>query len=320
MKTMLHRLMTITTILALTFAVAPTPDADAKPFPDTIELPDGFFPEGITIDAQRQVGYVGSLAGGAIQMIDLKTGESTELAPAVGPTAVAVGMTVDSHDRLWVASGGPVFSPATIPGFRVYDTNTGALLLDMPIAAGFVNDIIVTDDAAWLTDSFTANLIRVPIARDGSIGSPETVALEGDWVQPAGFGANGIAATPNGKQLIVAQATGPEAGSSALYLVPSDTVATSLDATRISLDEPLQSGDGLILNGRTLWVVGGPGVTKIDLNGQLTSGEIVDVLEVPGALTPTTGDAFGSKLYVVDAKFPLLGDPTASFAVTVIAR
>ena len=85
--------------------------------------------------------------------------------------------------------------PTTIAGFRVYDRSTGDLVLDQPLPAGFVNDVWVTDDAAWLTDSFSPNLVRVPIADDGSIGAPEFVPLGGEWVQTAGFSANGIVGT-----------------------------------------------------------------------------------------------------------------------------
>jgi hypothetical protein len=44
----------------------------------------------------------------------------------------------------------------------VHDTSTGELLLTQPVAAGFINDVIVTRTAAWFTDSFSPQLIRVP--------------------------------------------------------------------------------------------------------------------------------------------------------------
>ena len=59
---------------ALTTAEAkPSPDK-VKPFPDRIELPDGFQPEGITI-GPGATAYVGSLATGAIYAVNLRTGE-----------------------------------------------------------------------------------------------------------------------------------------------------------------------------------------------------------------------------------------------------
>ena len=147
------------------------------------------------------------------------------------------------------------------------------------------------------------------------------MAIGGEWVQPEGFGANGIVATQDEGHLIVAQATGPENdGSSALYVLPLDNDASSLDATRIELDEALLGGDGLVLDDRTLFVVGGPGVTEIQLSDDLTSGDVQGVLTVPGAVTPTTAAAFSSQLYVVDANFPAFGTPGTPFQVTAISR
>ena len=307
------------TLMAVS-AVAPA-SAATEPFPDSIDLPDGFFPEGITIDDQTATGYVGSLVGAGIQRVDLRTGESTTFAEPIGSPAMAVGMTVDDYGRLWVAAGGPILSPDTIPGFRVYDAANGDLIVDQPVAGvGFVNDVIATDDAVWFTDSLTPNLIRIPLGDDGAIGAPELVALAGEWVQTSFPSANGIAVTPDGKHLILAQATGPEPSTSALYVLPADLDAAALDATRISLDQELLSGDGLVLIGRTLYAVGGPGVTKVRLGPGLTNGNVVEVLNVPDAVSPTTADARGSRLYVVDAKFPFLGDSTTPFQVTAIAR
>ena len=291
-------------------------------FPDSIALPDGFAPEGITLDGTT--GFVGSLTNGAIQQIDVRTGDSTEFAPATDDGGPTVGLAVDNNGRLWAAAGGPVpgLFPDAVAGFRVYDTNTGGLLIgqDLP-NVGLVNDIWITSDAAWLTDSFSPNLIRVPIAEDGTIGEAELVAIGGEWVQPEGFGANGIVATADEAYLIVAQAMGPENdGSSALFVLPLDSGASSLDATRIQLDAPLLGGDGLVLDGSTLYVVGGPGVTEIALSDSLTTGAVQGVLTVPGGITPTTADAFSSQLYVVDANFPAFGTPDTPFQVVAISR
>ncbi len=296
----------------------PVTATDAR-FPTSIALPDGFFPEGITID--RHTAYVGSLVDGSIQRQDIVTGRSEQFASSPGAGRIAVGMDVDRLGRLWVAGGGPALDPAITPGFRVYDTRTGNLLLEQPVVAGFVNDVIVTRDAAWFTDSFSAQLIRVPLARDGSIGQPEYVPLTGDWQQTAGFNANGIVATPGGRYLIVAQSTAPEGAGAALYRVRVDTESVSLDAARIELDETLVGADGLVLVGRTLYsVAGASGVVKLKLSSALTRGSVVDTLVVPDSISPTTAAVFGARLYVVDAKFPFLGDPTVPFQTTAIRR
>ncbi len=230
-------------------------------------------------------------------------------------------MDVDRRGRLWVAGGGPGLDPAVAPSIRVYDTRTGALLLDRRVDAGFLNDVVVTRRAAWFTDSFSPRLIRVPIARDGSIGAPEPVRLAGDWTQVDGFNANGIVATPRGGRLIVAQSTAPDGPGAALYVVRALRGPDRLRADRIRLSDTLAGADGLVLVGRTLYSVAGPpGVVKLRLNRALTRAGVLRTLPVPGAVTPTTAAVFAHRLYVVDAKFPLFGDPTVPFQTTAIRR
>ncbi len=320
---MLRKLVLLVTLPVLAVSLSGGARAHDRPadtpFPTSIALPDGFFPEGIAID--RGTAYVGSLIDGSIQQQDLRTGGSTQFAASPGQGRIAVGMDVDARGRLWVAGGGPGLDPSVTPSLRVYDTTTGALLSEAIVSAGFVNDVIVTRDAAWFTDSFSPQLIRVPISRAGAIGMPEYVALGGDWEQAPGFNANGIVASPNGRELIVAQSTAPDVPGAALYTAPAESDATVLEARRIQLDATLAGADGLVLVGRTLYsVAAAAGVVKIRLSGPLTRGKIVDVLPVPGSVTPTTAAVFGPRLYVVDAKFPLFGDPTVPFATTAIRR
>lgn len=321
----------VAVLMACLLAVVPVAPAAATGsgglFPSTIGLPDGFYPEGIVID--RRTAYVGSLVDGSIWEQDLKSGRNGLFAAGPEAGGSAVGMDVDGHGRLWVAAGGPALNPALTPGFRVYDTDTGALLLDQPVSAGFVNDVIVTRSAAWFTDSFSPQLIRVPIARDGTIGAPEPVALAGDWEQvPDQFNANGIVATRSGRHLVVAQTVAPDGPGAALYRVRANGTSTELDATRIALDRTLVGADGLVLVGRTLYSVSNdvaaPGVVKIALRRALSEGRIVATLPVPGAITPTTADVLGPRLYVVDANFPELftqpPDPDVPFQTTAIRR
>ncbi len=306
-------------IAALTGLLVGPADADHRhrDRPDTIDLPDGFFPEGIAIN--RGKAYVGSLNDGAIEVLDLRRGTATEFAPSPGDDRIAVGMDVDRFGRLWVAGGGVAF-PGIVPGYRVYDTRTGALLADVELPqAGFINDVYVTRNAAWFTDSFTPVLTRVPIGRKGAIGRPEPVAIEGDWIQTQGFSANGIVATRGGRHLVVAQSTGPEGGP-AYYVVPAERSADRVEARRIDVDGAPSGADGLVLVGRTLYSVGGGAVTELRLSRNLERAEVTEILEVPGALTPTTADLFRGRLYVVDAKFPLSGDPTTPYQVTAIRR
>jgi sugar lactone lactonase YvrE len=285
------------------------------------QLPNGFSPEGIAIDERAAVAYTGSLVDGAIERIDLKTGEATPFAPSPGPHRMASGMDIDRFGRLWVAGGGG-FVPGVVSGFRVYDTRSGAVPADVTVPdAGYLNDVTVTRDAAWFTDSLGPALIRVPIGADGTIGSPEKVALGGDWVQTsAGFNANGIETTPDGRHLIVNQTQSADAHS-AFYLVPTQ-VAGLADARRVTLDGTTDGADGLELIGRTLYVANPQGVVEINLSGSLTDGQILGTTGVPGAAWPSAAKAFGGRLYVLDANFGAnlsnVGNPAAAFQVIAI--
>lgn len=303
---------------ALLVALLPA-SAGAAAFPDRIPLPDGFFPEGIAIHANTA--YVGSLNGGAIVSQDLRTGQTLPFAesPDGGAgTAITVGMDV-RDGLLWAAGGGPGLAPTVLPAVRAYDIDTGELVYERIVAAGFVNDVIATADAAWFTDSFGAQLIRVPIAGDGTLGEPENVAVEGDYAPGPGFGLNGIEAT--GNSLVLAQSAAPDGVGAALYAVPGDADAASLEAQRIELDGVLSGADGLVLVGRTLHVVAAPpDVVEIRLAGNLTTGTLVGTTVVPDSVTPTTAAKFGRSLYVVDAKFPTSGDPTETYDTVAIPR
>ncbi|MDW8804907.1 hypothetical protein P1P68_08935 [Streptomyces scabiei] len=307
--------------LPATGSARPVPAVDcATPFPQVLRLPNGFSPEGIAI--HKGMAYTGSLVDGSIKRIDLRTGTVRQFAPSPGPQRMAVGMEVDRFGRLWVAGGGSAFAPGHAAGFRVYDTKSGALLTDITVPdPAYLNDVTVTRDAAWLTDSRNSNLTRVPIAADGRIGSPEAVALGGDWgPASAGFNANGIVATPDGRHLIVARSQTVE-GDSGLYLVPARTDGAA-DARRITIHGTLGGADGLQLIGRTLYAVNPHGVDKVKLSRSLTAGQVVSATRAPGAAWPTTAKTFGGRLYIVDANFgenfSNVGNPTAEFKIVAI--
>ena len=64
----------------------------------------------------------------------------------------------------------------------------------------FVNDVVVTPQGAYLTDSRRMVLYRVPL----DLGSPRTLNVTGIPLQ-AGNNLNGIVATPDGRTLIAVQ-------------------------------------------------------------------------------------------------------------------
>lgn len=74
----------VLTALMLAGTSSPAAFAAATPAPpDRIELPDGFGPEGITID-KSAVAYLGSLTDGDIYSVDLTTGQSRTVLKVAG--------------------------------------------------------------------------------------------------------------------------------------------------------------------------------------------------------------------------------------------
>lgn len=270
--------------------------AAADPFPDRIELPEGFRPEGIVV-GHGSTFFAGSLADGGLYRGDLRTGSGDEIFPGDGtPT---VGLAFD-HDRVFAAGG------ASGTG-KVFDARTGDLLATYSFASSptFVNDVVVARGVAWFTDSQRSVLYGVPV--DGS-SRPITVPLSGDYVHQAGaFNLNGIEATPDGKQLVAVQsATG------LLYAIdPATGMATLIDVG----GKTFTNGDGLLLHGHTLYVVRNRAnvVSVVRLSPDLTSGEVVGELSHPGFDVPTTLDRFGSSLYFVNARFTTSPTPTTEY-------
>lgn len=297
-------------LLVTVAAVLATPAALAQAaFPTTIALPNGWQPEGIAIGPGGTF-YAGSLANGAIYRGNLRTGSGSVLVAGVAGR-VAVGLDHD-RGRLFVAGG------ATGKGF-VYDARTGALIREYALATGpaatFVNDVVVTRSAAYFTDSMRAVLYRVALSRNGvPAASAQPVALTGDFALVPGFNLNGIDATPNGKMLVVVQsATGK------LFRVDGRTGVTR----EIDLGAgAVPSGDGILLHGRTLYVVQNflNRIAVVRLAPNLSSGTIVRTITDPRFDIPTTIDRFGSRLYAVNARFTTPPTPSTPYAIVAVRR
>jgi len=292
----------LTLLLALLLAVAAPAAARAVTFPDRLDLPAGFSPEGIAI-GRGTTFYTGSLSGQGIWRGDLRTGDGALLVEGGGPF---VGMKVDAANHLWVA-GGPAGN-----GY-VFDAQSGSSLEVFQLApvgeASFVNDVVVTGEAAWFTDSFRGVIYRV------DLGTSQVTEVDLTAVAPAEpnvFRLNGIDATPNGKTLIAVNSTDGE-----LYRINASTE----DASVIDMGGASVAGDGILLAGHTLFAVRNQDhVAVIDLAPDLSSGTIVDQLTGDFDV-PTTVARHGSSLYVVNAAFRPPGAPPATeFWVTRIDK
>jgi hypothetical protein len=285
---MRRAILAIIAITALVFSASPA--TAHHRLPDRIPLPNGFQPEGIDITHDGTF-FTGSLADGSIYRGDVRTGEG-DVFIQPPPGRIAVGMKV--HKRLLYVAGGD-----TGDGY-VYDTRTGADVRVYDFApGGFVNDVVVTKDAAWFTDSFFPFLYKVPISRNGTPGDPsdvEAVPLTGDIVYEDGFNVNGIDATPNGKTLIIVQSN-----TGKLFTVDHSGVTSEIDLG----SENVMSGDGILFDGRNLYVVQNflNLVAKVRLDRKLTSGVVVSRTGDDDFDIPTTVAERGNALYLVNARF-----------------
>ena len=288
----------IATTVAL-LAVASGVAAAAPSYPSTIALPRGFQPEGIAIRANTF--YVGSIPTGSIYRGNLRTGSGSVFIQRTG--RAAIGVEVDNRNRLFVA-GGP-----TGKAF-VYNTRTGADIASYDLAPGFINDVVVTRTGAYFTNSNLAELYRVPIGRGGRLGTTvQKIALQPPYAQGAGFNVNGIDATPNGRWLVIVQSS-----TGKLFRVNPSTGAT----VEIALGgESVPNGDGILLDGRTLYVVQNTlnKIAVIRLNAALTTGRITTHIEDSRFAVPTTIDDLGRRLYAVNARF---GSPPATTDYQVV--
>jgi sugar lactone lactonase YvrE len=294
-------LLLVASVAALAMPAAAAPA-------EVIILPDATSAEGIAA-GNGTTFYAGDLFAGDIFRGDIQQG-AAELFINAPAGRMAVGMAADvEHDLLFVAGG------FTGQGY-VYDTLTGATVATYQFGVAdtsLINDVALTNDGAWFTDSFQPRLYFVPVNEAGVPGSFVTLELTGPAAEVSGqFNLNGIQATPNGKTLIVAHSTNGE-----LYTVDPRSGA-SATITGVSLP----SVDGIVLLGKRLWAVQNTNqVTRVQLSAHLTSGVIEEVITSDLFQTPATAARFGSRLAVVNAKFDTGFPPTADeWEVVVVDR
>jgi len=311
-------------ILVLLVVEVPT-RSQAPSYPDLIPLPAGFGPEGIAV-GNGHMFYVGSLAPATLGQIlvgDLRTGGFSQL---VAPTGrPALGMKHDQRgDLLFVAGGasgtGIVYDPSSGDQVAFYQFQPPS---PPPPAAAttFINDVVVTRDAAYFTDSAVALLYRVALGPRGKpseqfeqIPLPANFAATGECMGPPPVPpvkANGIAAAPSGMHLILGHLSEGQ-----LYRIDTATY------TVLPIDlggGDVCSADGLLLDGNTLYVAQNfkNKITVLELSPDHLSGVITHEITEPFASNPatkvpTTIAEFGNSLYAVTAGF---APPAPDFVV-----
>ena len=298
--------------LLLLPAAAHSQDAGLTTYP----LPANVtFPEGVAYDAKTDALFTGSAATGNVIRLTLKQRQPSDVAAAllpIEPFPALLGMKVDDSGRLWLAGG-------RTGTMAVADAKTGALIKKFEVPAkgnSLINDVAVAGTTAYFTDSLTPTLWRVQAA-GGKIGELEP------WLQFAGTpleyttpGANlnGIAATADGRSLIVVQMN-----KGLLFRIDTaDKKVTPIDIG----GESVATGDGLVLDQRRLYVVrqGEQEIVTIDLAADLASGKVVSRFKDPALMWPATAVKVGDRLLVVNTQFNKRGskDPVTPFSIVAV--
>ncbi|HMW00359.1 MAG TPA: SMP-30/gluconolactonase/LRE family protein [Acidobacteriota bacterium] len=258
-------------------------------------------PEGITWDPVDRVYFVGSIYKRKILKID-QAGKATEFVPSgqdgLGPV---IGLKVDPKRRwLWACSAYEKRGDAPLRedgGIFKYDLRTGKLLqkylLKNQPVAHFLNDLALdAQGGAFVTDSETGS---VYVIRPGK-NELELFVQSPELIYP-----NGLALTPDGNQLFVAQYDG---------IILVDVVTKKLSRLTHPETVTVAGIDGLSLNHRSLIAVQNSfephRVIRFDLNSKLNRVERAEVLEArnPHFVIPTTGTMAGNE-YVVLANSQL---------------
>ena len=283
----------------------------AHPLPAAIA-----YPEGIAFDEAAGVFYTAGATDGAVVKVDLASGASTPIAaagvltPAGSDIFPAVlGMKLDENKRLWLAGG-------RTGKLHVLDTTSGKVVktLDTPGSGGLINDVTLTADAAYFSDSFRPVVWKVGRA-GGQVGAAEAWLDIGKAVAYGeGANINGLVSTPDGKTLLLVQMN-----KGLLFKV--DIASKAVTPVNLT-GQTLQGADGLVLDGQRLYAVLQPHATIVAVNlaPDMTSGVVAGRLKSDALAWPATAFKTGDRLVVVNMQFNKREGDTASkpFSVSEI--
>ncbi len=203
--------------------------ASAAPATNVIVLPGATSAEGIAV-GDGATFYAGDLFTGDIYRGDLQRGTAGLLTDAPAGR-MAAGMKLDRRSGLLYVAG------AFTGQAYVYDGATGATVAAYQFGVAgqsVINDVIVTREGAWFTDSVAPKLYFVPISPTGAPGGFSVLTVTGPAAEISGdFNLNGIAATPDGLTLIVAP-TRPTPSSTPSTPPPAPVRRSTASACRTS--------------------------------------------------------------------------------------
>ena len=286
-----------------------------SPAPETVALPDGLRPEGIT-SGPGTTFYVGSLANGRIVTGDLLAPVSPlpTLLPGAAGRSLR-GLFWDGHCGVVWAVGST--DSGTVGHVWCVDDTTGQVMHDIVVPGSvFLNDLVVTEDAVWATDSRVDRLTVIAHDHATMSASLQTpVQLSGAW--PAGNGsfnnANGIRLLPDGDILLNNSQFG------GLWQVAPGTGTTTPIPVRGG--PGITGGDGLATDGDVVYNVRGSGQNEVSVL-RLRSAGSGWTASWRGARSdstldvPSTATLAGGWLWAVNARFGVASPGTAEYWVT----
>ncbi|TDC32965.1 superoxide dismutase [Micromonospora sp. 15K316] len=299
----------------LTVTIGHSVDAlDRHPDTYVVSREEGVLPEGITVTAEG-VMYVTSAATGAVYRGHVRRPELRPfLAAGSDGRTSAAGIHTDRRGRLYIAGWDT--------GTLFMYTPDGVLLARRVAPAGAaLNDLTVTDDAVYVTDSATGTVWRAAV--DGTrVGNLTPWLTARDLPTTPGF-LNGIVATPDGRLALVADQGTGDPGTERLYRVDlRRRTATVVDVRGGQL-----GADGLLLHGDRLYGVvnfpDGQGGWRFAVNvavldaGRRLARVVGQSRPAPLAQSPTTLARHGGRLLWVNSQLNA-AVPTPPFTVTEV--
>ncbi|MEU4550444.1 SMP-30/gluconolactonase/LRE family protein [Micromonospora violae] len=229
--------------LAVLTVAVPAPALAVGPRPDTyvVSRASGVLPEGIAVSRDGTL-YVTSLGTGAVYRGHVRDRELRQfLPPGADGRTRAAGLHLDGRGRIFVAGWdtGALFVHAP----------DGELLARRTAPGGALNDLALTADAVYVTDSATGTLWRA--ALDGpEVGNLVRWLTAADFPVAPGF-LNGIVVTDGGRIALVADQGDGQPGTERLWRV--DLVGRT--ATAVEVIDGQLGADGLLLEGDRLYGV-----------------------------------------------------------------
>lgn len=304
---MFRGMLVVLCLVSLTTTVAAQTEATT-----TYELPgESTYPEGIAYDAASDTFFVGSASTGAIFQGDPVSGEITTFVTGGGREPfTTLGLKADDQNRLWIAGG-------TSGQVLIYDLQTAEQTSTISTSgegSPLLNDLVVTPSGdVYVTDSFRHVIYKIPA---GTETAESWLDLTGTVVEyEDGVNINGIVVTPDESYLLVVQMN-----TGRLYRVD----VANKEVSEVDLGgETLAGGDGLVLDGQTLYAVlqTSNEVVSVDLSEDFSSGTLTSRVQDESLAYPATATKVKDRLLVVNAQFDRMESeegPSLPFTVSSI--